>query len=219
MSKRAKIISLLVLWGLAIFFTTRIYNSINDPIRFNKIKNNRYATVIDRLKDIRMAQIAHKDVKGQFANNFDSLVSFVDDGIFTITQQRDSSYYAYNPIYQIDMLQEIVIIDTLGTVSVRDSLFGNDLRYQSLAEIPIDGIDEKFKLQAKIIDKNGFKVPVFEVKVPKKIILHDQNKRLLAQEEELVSVDGVNGPDIILGSLSDVSTNGNWPTIFDTERE
>ncbi|MCY4298768.1 MAG: hypothetical protein OXC61_05655 [Flavobacteriaceae bacterium] len=219
MSKRAKIISLVVLWGLAIFFTTRIYNSINDPIRFNKIKNNRYATVIDRLKDIRMAQIAHKDVKGQFANNFDSLVSFVDDGIFTITQQRDSSYYAYNPIYQIDMLQEIVIIDTLGTVSVRDSLFGNDLRYQSLAEIPIDGIDEKFKLQAKIIDKNGFKVPVFEVKVPKKIILHDQNKRLLAQEEELVSVDGVNGPDIILGSLSDVSTNGNWPTIFDTERE
>lgn len=149
MSKRAKIISLVVLWGLAIFFTTRIYNSINDPIRFNKIKNNRYATVIDRLKDIRMAQIAHKDVKGQFANNFDSLVSFVDDGIFTITQQRDSSYYAYNPIYQIDMLQEIVIIDTLGTVSVRDSLFGNDLRYQSLAEIPIDGIDEKFKLHSQ----------------------------------------------------------------------
>ncbi len=219
MSKRTKVISLVVLWGLAIFFTTRIYNSINDPIRFNKIKNDRYAVVIDRLKDIRIAQIAHKDVKGQFANNFDSLVSFVDEGIFTITQQRDSSYYAYNPIYQIDMLQEIVIIDTLGFISVRDSLFGNDLRYKDIAKIPIKGVDEEFELEAKIIDKNGFKVPVFEVKVPKKIILHDQNKRFLAQEEELVSVDGVNGPEIILGSLSDVSTNGNWPTIFDAERE
>ena len=219
MSKRTKVISLVVLWGLAIFFTTRIYNSINDPIRFNKIKNDRYAFVIDRLKDIRLAQIAHKDVRGQFAGNFDSLVSFVDEGIFTITQQRDSSYYAYNPIYRIDMLQEVVIIDTLGFVSVRDSLFGDDLRYKELAQIPIKGVDEEFELEAKIIDKNGFKVPVFEVKVPKKIILHDQNKRLLAQEEELVSVDGVNGPDIILGSLSDVSTNGNWPTIFDAERK
>ena len=35
------------------------------------------------------------------------------------------------------------------------------------------------------------------------------------QENETISVDGVNGPDIILGSLSNVSTNGNWPTIFD----
>ena len=30
-----------------------------------------------------------------------------------------------------------------------------------------------------------------------------------------MSVDGVNGPDLILGSLTDVSTSGNWPTTFD----
>ena len=33
----------------------------------------------------------------------------------------------------------------------------------------------------------------------------------------IVSVDGVNGPFLILGSMSDVSTNGNWPTTFDVE--
>ena len=38
----------------------------------------------------------------------------------------------------------------------------------------------------------------------------------IKQENETVSVDGVNGPEIILGSLTNVSTNGNWPTIFDT---
>ena len=53
------------------------------------------------------------------------------------------------------------------------------------------------------------------VKVSKNIVLFDQNRDLLKQENELISVDGVNGPDIILGSLSNVSTNGNWPTIFD----
>ena len=38
---------------------------------------------------------------------------------------------------------------------------------------------------------------------------------ILKIENETVSVDGVNGPEIILGSLTEVSTNGNWPTIFD----
>jgi len=41
---------------------------------------------------------------------------------------------------------------------------------------------------------------------------------LLKQENETVSVDGVNGPEIILGSLVEVSTNGNWPTIFDAKK-
>ncbi len=58
-------------------------------------------------------------------------------------------------------------------------------------------------------------MPVFEVKVAKDIILHDQDTDLLKIENETVSVDGVNGPEIILGSLTEVSTNGNWPTIFD----
>ena len=77
----------------------------------------------------------------------------------------------------------------------------------------------KFKLKADIIDKNGYNVPVFEVRVSKDLILFDQNKDLITQEKQTVSVDGVNGPDIVLGSLSDVSTNGNWPTTFDFERK
>ena len=53
----------------------------------------------------------------------------------------------------------------------------------------------------------------------KNTILHDQNKDLLKQENETVSVDGVNGPAIILGSLTDVSENGNWPSIFDAPKQ
>mgnify|MGYP006175704263 CR=1 FL=1 len=71
-----------VLWILAIFFSYQIYDSINGPINFNKTKNIRYTKVINRLKEIRKAQIAHKDVNGIYANNFDSLVKFIDEGIF-----------------------------------------------------------------------------------------------------------------------------------------
>ena len=209
----------LFLWVLSIFFASQIYSSINGPIKFNQVKNDRYTQVIDRLKDIRTAQIAHKDVNGFYANNFDSLVSFIDNGIFTVIEKRDSSYLEYNRTYRIDMLKEVEIVDTLGFVSVKDSLFGDNESYKMMAKVPIEGTDSEFSIKADIIDKNGYQVPVFEVKVKKDIVLFDQNKDLLDQENKVVSVDGVNGPEIILGSMSDVSTSGNWPTIFDAKNK
>lgn len=207
------------LWCLSIFFAAQIYSSINGPIKFNKVKNERYTQVIDRLKDIRNAQIAHKDVTGFYANNFDSLVSFVDNGIFTLIEKRDSSYLEYNRLYRIDMLKEVEIVDTLGFVSVKDSLFGQNESYKMMAKVPIEGTDSEFSIKADIIDKNGYQVPVFEVKVTKDIVLYDQNKDLLDQENKVISVDGVNGREIILGSMSEVSTSGNWPTIFDAKNK
>jgi hypothetical protein len=209
-----------VLWIASIFFAYKIYDSISGPIKFKQIKNERYAKVINRLKDIRKAQIAHKDVVGVFSNNFDSLIKFIDKGIFTLIEKRDSSYLEYDRTYRIDMLREVIVIDTLGTVLVKDSLFGDSNHYKEMAYIPIEGVqDSMFKINSEVINKNGYKVPVFEVKVTKNTILYDQNSDLVRQENETVSVDGVNGSEIILGSLSNVSNNGNWPTIFDAKQE
>ena len=206
------------LWILSLFFSYKIYDSINGPINFNKVKEIRYSQVIDRMKTIRKAQIAHRDVKGFYANNFDSLIKFVDQGIFTLIEKKDSSYLQYDRIYRIDMLREIVVIDTLGFVPVKDSLFKENNDYKLMSKIPIDGLDASFEINSDIIIKNNYRVPVFEVKIAKNVILYDQDKDLLKQENETVSVDGVNGPEIILGSLVEVSTNGNWPTIFDAKK-
>ena len=213
-----KIASQVLLWILIVFFSFKIYDSINGPINFNETKNDRYADVISRLKEIRKAQIAHKDVRGFYANNFDSLVSFIDTGIFTIVQKRDSSYLEYDKVYRIDMLKEVIVTDTLGFIPVKDSLFRN-IDYTNLSKVPVDGIEAEFSIKADIIKKNDYRVAVFEVRVSKNTILHDQNKDLLKQENETVSVDGVNGPAIILGSLTDVSENGNWPSIFDAPKQ
>ena len=210
----------LFLWILSVFFASQIYSSINGPIKFNKVKNERYAIVINRLKDIRIAQIAHKDVKGYYANNFDDLVSFIDNGLFTLTEEKDSSYLAYDRIYRIDMLREVRVVRELGKVSVKDSLFKDNESYKQMAFIPIKGKeDEKFSISADIIDKNGYEAHVFEVKVKKDVILYDQNKDLLKQENKTISVDGVNGSEIVLGSMTQVSTSGNWPTIFDANKK
>ena len=209
-----------VLWIASIFFAYKIYDSISGPITFNQTKIKRYSKVINVMKDIRTAQIAHKDVKGVYANNFDSLIKFIDEGIFTLLEKRDSSYLEYDRTYRIDMLREVIVTDTLGFVPVKDSLFQTSERYKEMSSIPIEGLqDSVFKISSTIINKNGYKVPVFEVKVLKSTLLFDQDQDLVKQENETVSVDGVNGPEIILGSLTNVSTNGNWPTIFDAKQE
>ena len=207
------------LFFFSLVLVYQIYQSINSPIKFNQVKNERYLKVIDRLKDIRNAQVAFKSVNGIYSSSFDELIKFVDSAQFTIVQKRDSSYMQYDRVYRIDMLREVIVIDTLGYVSVKDSLFSSNDSYKTMAYVPIDGVDEQFKLKADIIDKNGYNVPVFEVRVSKDLILFDQSRDLITQEKQTVSVDGVNGPDIVLGSLSDVSTNGNWPTTFDFERK
>jgi len=215
MASKYKIVIQSILWLLIVFFSYKIYTSINSPINFNKVKTERYKKVINRLKEIRKAQIAYKDVNGIYSDNFDSLVSFIENGIFTLVEKRDSSFLEYNRTYRIDMLKEVIVIDTLGTVSVKDSLFKDNDNYKLMSQIPVEGVDEKFTINSQIINKNNYKVPVFEVKVSKNIILYDQDDFLVSQENETISVDGVNGSEIILGSLSDVSVNGNWPTIFD----
>lgn len=214
-----KTIIQIVLWILCIVLGYLIYKSVTGPIQFAEVKEERYAQVISKLKDIRNSQEAYKTVTGKYANDFNSLVTFVDTANYTITQQRDSSYMEFDKTYQIDMLQEVKIIDTLGLVSVKDSLFKNDDRYKSMMNVPFAQNGEKFTMKADIVDKGGYRAPVFEAKVDKGVILYDQPKDLLAREKVQVSVEEVNGPEIKVGSLTEVSTSGNWPPIYDKRGE
>lgn len=204
-----------VLWIVCIGLGYLIYKSINAPIEFNKVREERFADVISNLKDIRDSQEAYKSVNGRYAGNFNSLIQFVDTGNYTITQQRDTSFMRYDKVYQIELQQDSIVIDTLGMVKVKDSLFKADNRYKTMMNVPHGQNGEKFEMKADIIDKGGYKAPVFEVKVKKDVVLYDQPKDLLAKENSYNSVEEVNGSEIKVGSLTDVSTNGNWPPLYD----
>ncbi len=210
-----KTIIQIVLWIACIVLGFLIYKSVTGPIEFKKVKEQRFARVISVMKDIRNSQEAYKTVNGKFANDFQSLIAFVDTGKYTITQQRDSSYMEFDKNYGIDLLKEVTIIDTLGFVPVKDSIFKGDDRYKSMMNVPYAQNGETFEMKADIVEKSGYKAPVFEVKVKKDIILYDQPKDLMARENTQVSVEEVNGPEIKVGSLTEVSTNGNWPPIYD----
>jgi len=200
-----------------------LYNSISGPVRFNKVKEARYRTVIESLKDIRSAQLAHQEVTGEFSGNFDGLVKFIDTAQFAITQRRDTSYadVEKNKAFGIDegYFIEEVLIDTLRFQSVKDSLFKDSDRYRTMMKVPIEDIDANFEVQAGVLEKNDNSYSVFEVKVSKDVILHDLNKDLLFQEKQVNSVDGVNGAYLKVGSMSEINTSGNWPKVYDTTKE
>lgn len=214
-----KTIIQIVLWIGCIALGYLIYNSITGPIKFNEAKQERFAQVVAKLKDIRNSQEAYKTVNGKYANDFNSLISFIDTGKYVITQQRDSSFMEFDKAYGIDLLQEVKIIDTLGFVSVKDSLFKKDTRYKNLMDVPTAPNGEKFEMKADFVEKSGYRAPVFEVKVDKNVILYDQPKDLLARENSAMSVEEVNGPSIKVGSLNEVSTSGNWPPIYDKKED
>jgi hypothetical protein len=210
-----KTILQIVLWIVCGVLAYLIYQSVNGPIEFEKVRQERFQMVINKLKDIRDSQEAYKSVNGKYAGNFESLVQFVDTGSYTITQQRDSSFMRFDKVYQIELQVDTIVVDTLGFVKVKDSLFKNSDSYKTMMEVPYAQNGEKFELKADIIDKSGYRAPVFEAKVKKNVVLYDQPNDLVAQENARNSVEEVNGEYVKVGSLTDVSTNGNWPPIYD----
>ncbi|MFD0962459.1 hypothetical protein [Pseudofulvibacter geojedonensis] len=216
--QKTKWIFTILFWLIAVFVGWKLYDSIMAPIEFKKEKEIRYAKVIENLKDIRDAQIAHKAVTGKYSKDFNALVRFIDTAEYTLTQRRDSSINdeEYFKTYGVENTKDIVIIDTIGTASVKDSIFKNSDRYKTMMNVP--GSDQIFKLDAGEIEKGKSMLPVFEAKISKKYLLEDQPKNLVAEELELQAVDGVNGEFISVGSMDEVSTNGNWPRKYDEEK-
>jgi hypothetical protein len=204
----------------AFYFGYKIYDAITAPVKFNQIKKQRYARVIDRLKDIRDSEVAMRSVTGDYTASFDSLVQFVDTARFVITQQLDSVVKKFDPFRKIDVDEEIIIIDTLGYVPVKDSLFKGSDRYKEMMWVPIPGREHqvKYTLRKGYIKKGEVKVPVFEAKVSKSEILYDQPKDLVEQELQIISTEEINGPEIKVGSLEEVNVSGNWPKVYDIKK-
>ena len=88
--------------------------------------------------------------------------------------------------------------------------------YTNMFKVP--GTDVEFDLATGVVEKvTGLFVPVFEAKVSKEPILKGMNRSLVKQELEAVETDQVKGPFVSVGSLSEVTTGGNWPPAYDKE--
>lgn len=211
-----KLVIQLVLWVVIAALGYLLFNAVWGEVEFNEIKEKRYKAAITNMRDLRKAQLAHKTVTGKYEKDFDKLVRFIDTAEFTITQRRDTSVLDVEKTkrFRVDTKKNIVIIDTLGTKSVIDSLFKGSDRYKTMINVPIEGIDAKYTMDAGEIEKNNTMYPVFEISLKKDILLADQPKDYVAKEKQIVSVDGVNGDALTIGSMVSINTNSNFPKSY-----
>ncbi len=187
------------LWILVIGLSYTLYSVIMNPIRFNTEKNSRSEDVIQRLKDVRKAQIAFKEVNRYYASNFDELIPLIDTGVFTIVQRRDEELKYYNKLYREFQLKDTTFIDTLGYASIKDSIFGENYNLQNLRFIP-HAQGSELQLRAGKIKSGSLTVQVFEAKAPKEEYLKGLDVDLVKNASK----------DLIVGSMTSAKINGNW---------
>lgn len=208
-----KTVTQLVLIAIIIVLAYLLYSSVEKPIHFEKEKKARYEAAISRLKDIRKAELAYKDVNGKFTGNWDSLISFVKKGTLPLVRKigmlTDSMIEA--GWTEKKALKEGKIIRDTVRISVLDSIFNKNYNIDDINKVPLKDTTAYFSLGAReILTGSGLKVPVFEAKVHNNVLLHGLNKQETINLNEASRMNG-KYPGLKVGSLEETNNNaGNW---------
>lgn len=183
--------TLLLAAGLAFFLVSRIKYSIDEEARINAAEDK----VIEKLKMIRDAQIAFQSVNGKYANEWDSLLNFVENGNIFLIQRREETV-----LLDYGAEETTLYLDTLDKVKVIDSLFSSIPNFKASNLIFVPGYENvKFEIWASKIEKGGVEVDVVEVRNPKPF---DPNRK---ESNEA----NINKP-LRFGSRTSITTAGNW---------
>jgi hypothetical protein len=199
-----KTIIQIILGVIVIVLAYLLYDSLMEPIRFNKAVEYRKDLVVQRLKDIRDLQVAYKDRHGRFAGGFDTLINFYKNDSLRIIKQvgswDDSAAVAQKKVYS----------DTTR-IAVKDSIFKSiaGFNIDSLAYVPL--VNEQFQLQAiSYMSISKVAIPLFEASVHNDIYLKGLDRQSivnLTDEQENMN----KYPGLKVGSITQPNNNaGNW---------
>jgi len=184
------------------FVAYLVYESVQQPLRFNAEKDVRYDATVQRLKDIRTAQIAFRSENKRYTGSFDTLIDFVKTGQFKVVMiigdEDDEAAVAAGKIRR----------DTVR-IPVLDSLFRKGYHIDSIRYVPYTR-NVEFELGIAFVETGKVQVPVFEAKIPFDVLLHGLDPQLLVNynaDRQLKT--GYAG--LKVGSLTETTNNaGNW---------
>ncbi len=203
----------IVLIVAAIILAYLIYQSVERPILFEKAKDERYDATVQRLKDIRKAQLAFKDVNGRFTGDWDTLITFVKQDSLPLVRKigmlTDSMIEA-GVTEEVAIKKGLIIRDTIK-VGVLNTLFGRSYPIEDIKMIPVQDTVAEFHLGATVLTTgSGIKVPVFEAKAHNNTILKNLDKQLVINLNDQRRTND-KYPGLKVGSLTETNNNaGNW---------
>lgn len=192
------------------------------PEKYRLIAEERKEVVVEKMKDVRNALIAYKSVKGSYADSFEKLQNFLLNDKMPIVIKTGT---VPDTLTEAQALKKgIIKRDTILVEASKEVFkYKPSIDIKTLNLIPFS--NESFTLKADTIVKGNIKVPVFEVTASKEHYLKgiDDDKsiksgsflsRLLNSflynniEKQFQKSKKYN--DLIMGSLTEPSTDGNW---------
>ena len=211
MKKGLSIVINIVLFAIIVLLAWQVVKSIQAPIKFNTEQKAREVQVIERLIDIRNAEVLYKNANNKYTDSFDTLIKFCQTAEIPVVQMiskqnmEDSTYYTD--------------YDTIGFVKVMDSLkTGRDnFNINDLKVVPFSQPQAYFELEAGTKESSGIKVPIFEARTPYEVYLgtpgaafsdkewKQRVDNLKAEKESIQRYAGLK-----VGSMEEASTEGNW---------
>ncbi len=191
-----------------------VVESIMRPIRFQRDVDVREKVTINKLKDIREAEKAYKDVYKRYTGSFDTLAMFLKNDSFTVTKAIGTIPEEWLEELGLEKarekaIKEKVIIRETSRRSVMDSLFGESYPVDSMKYVPFtNGVE--FEIESNQIEtSSSLMVQVVEVKAYYEDLLKGMNKQLIANyTDQRVTITGF--PGIKFGSLEEGTLTGNW---------
>lgn len=210
-----RIIIQILLIAAAAYIGYKIWDSIQTPINFDKERKARYDEVVERLKDIRDAQVAFENVHGYFSGDWDSLINFVKfDSIPKIRKigMLTDSMMEAGLNEKTAMIKGLIIRDTVK-VNVLSEVFDENYPIDDLKYIPNSGGEIFWLRQTIITTGSGIKVPVFEARAHNNFILAELKEDY---EQEIINLNERNRkneryPGLRVGSIEEPTNNaGNW---------
>lgn len=208
-----KTIIQIFLFIAAVVLVYFIVRSVQHPIEFNKEKELRYNATIERLKNIRSAELAYEDVYGNFTGSWDTLINFIKyDSVVNVRKigELTDSMIEADINERRAILLGLIIRDTIRE-SVLGSIFPENFDVNSLKYVPVPGEPTEFQLGATIVKTgSGISVPVFEAKAHNNIILRGLDEQLIINLNEQARTNG-KYPGLKVGSLTEtINSAGNW---------
>lgn len=181
-----------------------LYESLMEPIRFNKEAKYRQNLVVDRLKDIRTLQSVYKSEFGHFTGSLDSLIDFYKAGTIHVVRQIGSLDDS------VAVARGLIRRDTI-LVPVRDSLFTKKANFyiDSLKYVPIVGVP--FEMAATVHETiSKVKIPLFEARTPNDVWMRGMDRQLVVNKND-DETKLKKYPGLKVGSVESPNNNaGNW---------
>ena len=202
----------LILIPINILLAYFVFNSIDSEVEFQELAKVRIIENVQKLKDLRQVQIAYKKANNTYANNFESLLDFLENDSMSIIKAsgetpdslinneqisdekalelglitRDTSYVLANKI----------VFDTTYMAS-RNKEF--PLNINKLITVPHS--DAIYNIEAGQVEKGNVIVQVFEISTNYGIVFTGLDAKNKSYELDAL---------LKVGSMTEASLNGNW---------